>query len=119
MELAIIIYLIEFLDKIDRVALMLGIFLSACAFLVGFVSCVEDENYFSDIPKAALGYIKIAFCIIAIALILPSEKTAYKMLAAYAGTELIQMEQTKEIGGKAYKALNKVLDDYLLEEVAK
>lgn len=115
MELALIVYLIEFLDKVDGIALALGIPLVVTVLMLSIISCAEGENCFSVIPKPSWKYIKMAFGFIAIALILPSEKTAYKMLAAYAGTEVIKMEETQEIGGKAYKALNKVIDDYLGE----
>ena len=116
MELAIIIYLIGLIDSIQLFSLValaiLGVALLLLHVELGFDKDHHGVKLYKKIVKCLAPIFILAF-------MLPTEDRAYKMLAAYAGTEVIKMEEAQEIGGKAYKALNKVLDDYLLEEVAK
>lgn len=65
--------------------------------------------WFKRLPKIAGATVLVAL----VSIIIPSKDTAYTMLAAYAGSEIVQTEEMKEIGGKSFEVLNKFLDDYL------
>jgi hypothetical protein len=114
MELALIMYLVGLLDSVTAVAFIAAIVLP---FGLLFAYMAADLNNNTERFIALLIRQKKWFvCLLVfwgIAIIAPSEKTAHLMFAAYAGQEIAQMEETKEVGGKAYAALNKVLDDYL------
>jgi hypothetical protein len=115
MELAFIVYMISLMDVLNGVAATSVI---VCVFSIPVLGMFVAESGYEEFY---LKYIKpwifkyLAF--LAVVVLLPNESTANKMLIAYAGQEVIQLEETQQIGSKAYQALNKVLDDYLVEEV--
>lgn len=120
MELALIIYLIGLLDifTIVKSIMLVGMFIVVLALIIGVVMG-EIEDIKDTYGKHVKPWQK-PFLILFVALIfIPEEPTAEKMLVAYAGYEVLQMDKTKEVGSKAYEALNKVLDDYLKEESQK
>lgn len=49
--------------------------------------------------------------------LLPSKDTGEKMLAVYVGTEIADMKEVKQLGGKTYEVINKVMDDFLGEPI--
>lgn len=125
MDLVIVIYLIEVLCGITDggfsflVALFL-IFAGGGYSIVRIYLATEDVGEDEAIKlNGFLAALKtplvISLVMVMSSQLIPSKDAAYKMIAAYAGSELIQMEGTKEVGSKAYKALNKVLDEYLDE----
>lgn len=52
-------------------------------------------------------------------MVVPSKDTAYKMIAAYGVTEIMQTDKAKRLGGKSLEVLEKVMDEYLKESEAK
>ncbi len=51
--------------------------------------------------------------------VIPSKKTIYVMLGAYAAQKLSENEDVKTIGGKVYTIINSELDEYLDKELKK
>lgn len=121
MDLVWLVYLIDVLCDNKGLQILGTTFLLFGSFGFAIMVAYEFDGESLNAPlirlKALLGR-----CLVGVSLVLfvlsfiPSKSTAYKMVAAYAGQELVQMEGTKEVGTKAYKALNKVLDDYLKVE---
>ena len=114
MGLATIIYLIGLLD----VACAFKFFIPVLTFVAAFL-CAAIADFrgggFKETFRPLKKYLVPAWIVWVVLLFLPSEETAYKMMLAYAGQSVAEMEETKEVGGKAYQALNKLLDDYLAE----
>ena len=127
MDLIFVVYLIDTVIP-AIIGLKVGTFVTATTIFVALIVwwCftlddyhLDDEEKEAKIKNTIKPRFKCVFSLLSVGLILslvPSKDTAYKMMAVYAGQELIALEGTKEVGSKAYQALNKVLDDFLVEE---
>ena len=114
MDLVLIIYLI---DVVFNAVEVVGIasFCSGVACLICLFVCSVDRL---NVPRVCflakvLGPVSLAVCLLC--LFVPSPEAGYRMLTAYAAQEVAMMDEAKQVGGKAYDALNKLLDDYLEE----
>ena len=83
-------------------------------------------NLASSIENGRLMHLKINVGLVAalvvfmsLAIAIPSKQTFMLIAASEYGEQLAQTEQARETGGKAYKALQKWLDDYLKENSSK
>lgn len=116
MDLVLLIYLVDAVAPNIKVISSVGLIVSSLfgVFLLLYYA-IEGSDQWSERTTLVT---KFNCCVFAFSLalsFLPSKDTAYKMLAAYGVQELADMEETKEVGGKAYKAINKILDEYLEE----
>lgn len=115
MNLVWVIYLLGVIGHARGTALILAI-----VAILGALLCIPFTCDTTN-TTAAEAFVKVKKIFIAGSVgiiffcITPSNSTRNVIIAAYAGQEVMQMEGTKEVGGKAYKALNKVLDEYLDE----
>lgn len=131
MDLVWIVYLIEVLSpalKLHGVAFLIMGVIGAILFFISWGVAetstntkAEERELFSTFrDNIVKWYVKPLACVLIpwylVGKFIPAEDTAYKMLAAYGATELVQMEQTQELGGKAFDVVNKILDDYLVED---
>lgn len=114
MEFALIVYLISTLSSVKSF-LVLGCFFSVVATVVILIFSTED----SVKVEAYYKYAKIAFCIsilsALLAVLTPSEKTAYVMLGAYTAQKVTEQPETKLVADKVLKIVNKKLDSYIEE----
>ena len=49
--------------------------------------------------------------------VIPNEKTAYKILAVHVGAEVLQTDAATELGNKSLQVINSVLDTYIGEHI--
>lgn len=128
-NLPLIIYFIDTILTVDIVPpvkhLYLSITVVICIFLfalsIAAMSMEADKflNWCSKYLKNI--YKKVAvFCCLWIVLdgfgqLVPTKETAYKMIVAYGGIEIAKMDEVKQVSEKAFKALNKVIDEYIEE----
>ena len=130
MDLVWIIYIIEKLPGFIRGITSLGVvsfvavlamyaFVLGRAFVPSYTSQKEDDEIVAKQLKRfpSKRTYGLALCFLCVINLIPSEETAYKMLAAYGAQELIQLEETKQIGSRAYDTINKILDDFLKEGI--
>jgi len=133
MELALLVYCISVLSStkavLSLIILMLAVFISIRSI---HTSIEHDHSKFDSLPeretktsarKAAVGNIKLgAWAIIGIAILMsliPSEKTAYVMVAAYATQKVAQDPRTEVISGKVLKVIEQKLDSYIEDNGSK
>lgn len=126
MDLVWLVYLISLLDNIVPLA---GVILSftGTALIIGLIYLSEhtpsryDNNAEREWKalkyagaKRLLKKLWIAVTITCVLLVVvPSKKTAYVMVGAYAAQQLAQNDDVKTIGGKVYSIITNELDFYL------
>ena len=118
MSLPIIIYLIGIFET------LIGVFIGICGVLVvviPFSLCIysdaglDEKETRSIALRVCLGAIKALVCSVFILIILPSEDTSYKILAAY-GVEAIATSQTAQnLAPKSLELLELTIDKHLIE----
>ena len=118
MELVFLIYLIEVVLGVVRgaqAAVLIALLVFVPVALCGLLACgvLEEENLKSTMKRYVMPIYIWGAGIFFVLSFLPSTDTAYKMVAVYGATELVQMEEVQEIGGKSLEVINKVMDDYL------
>ena len=132
MDLVWLVYLISLLDNIVPLA---GVILSftGTALIIGLIYLSEQmpsrhdntaEREWKVIKyagaKKLVKKLWIAVTITCVLLIIvPSKKTAYVMVGAYAAQQLAQNEDVKTIGGKVYSIITSELDFYLEKSLPK
>jgi hypothetical protein len=132
MELALLVYVISLLQSVDG-------FFKLCIFALVLVSvCLGiylgdsgDKMYYSDsenIKRAARATsatkwvwrnLWIAIASAWVVILLPSEKTAYTMVGAYAAQKIAQDPKTEQMGSKVLIIINQKLDEYIDEGISK
>lgn len=133
MSLALIVYLI---NVIPGIAIM-SIFVSAFCLVAGLLTipwmigilddhadssseaCVQQLKKPKSLMKQLIG---CALGLLLIAVLIPSEKTMYTMLAAYGVEKVVTNEKTQQILGNGVDILNLQLEKYkneLLKEKSK
>jgi hypothetical protein len=59
------------------------------------------------------------FVVMFLSILIPSDKTAYTMVGAYAAQKIATDERTAEVGGKVLTIINQKLDSYVEEGIKK
>lgn len=122
MELALVIYLIGASAKLSSVAItalcissfaVLGVFLTSFSFLE---EIRKSEGATALVCKGlrVLGWV-CGLCL-AVVVFVPSERTAYTMLAAYGGQSLVESDDFKRVAPKSLQILEKYMDEKLAEQ---
>lgn len=129
MELMLLVYAIGLLSKLYA-AMGILILVFGVSTVILFISLtVEsptdyDRKYFKEsvelynkVKPIRVKYIKRLLLVITVAFtlmtVLPSEKTAYVMVAAYAAQKVATHPGTEEISAKVLKIINQNLDKYV------
>lgn len=113
MELALLVWLISMLGGIHALFAIIAAIFGIIAILY-FLSKIDDY----DTPvkyRWPLLYSGIAVLCIAINIALPSEKTAYIMVGAYATQQIAQDPKVQQLGAKTLKLIESKLDEYVAE----
>jgi hypothetical protein len=116
MELALIIYLVDAVDNLKHMAFAVLIFLSTAAVFAPMLLAVleiEIQPVWQKISRA------VTYSLIASVLVIvfvPSQKTAYTMLAAYGVQHVAENPQVQELAGDSLKVLNKAMKEYLADD---
>lgn len=122
MDLALLVYGISTLENLK---VFLGLIMGACAacslFLVmnsTFISREEEAKYWKWAKRCV-----VVFCVIGfLQVLLPSQKTAYTMVGAYAAQRVSENEKVQQMSGKVITIIEQKLDGYIdegLEEARK
>jgi len=120
MDLVLLIYLVDAVAPNIKVISTVGLIVPSLfgVFLLLYYAIEDVTEGSVQWSERTTLVTKFNCCVFAFSLalsFLPSKDTAYKMLAAYGVQELAEMERAKEAGSKAYKTINKILDEYLEE----
>ena len=123
MELALLVYLISLLPSIGVAALFISIFGGvALIFLWGAV--LIDDLFKSRLWPTIFTLIWAFWG--SVAVVIPSEKTAYLMVGAYATQKIAEAPKTQELGAEVLKIIELKIKHYseetqkeMLEKVAK
>jgi ABC-type protease/lipase transport system fused ATPase/permease subunit len=132
MDLVWLVYVISLLSGLHG---LLGAFIvvSVCtmiALLIYRAAECSEASYYSAAENTkrvangvwAMGHVKTAFAVFIVsaigATLLPSEKTAYMMVGAYATQKVAENEKVQSAGGKVLNIINQKLDEYIDEGVA-
>jgi hypothetical protein len=137
MDLALLVYGISLLDSLDK----LFVFLVFAASIVSGVSivytlthkfdsyeyswnCNPDgtvkqsvlENRASGVKIMKRGLITLVVLLV-IQIFIPSQKTAYTMVGAYAAQKVVENKGVQETSGKVMTIINQKLDKYIDEGI--
>lgn len=123
MELALLVYLISLLPSIGVAAVFISIFGGAAlVFLWG--ALLLDDLFKSRLWPTVFTLIWVFWAFVA--MLIPSEKTAYLMVGAYATQKIAEAPKTQELGAEVLKIIELKIKHYseeaqkeMLEKVAK
>ena len=123
MELALLVYLVSLLPSIGAAAIFISIFGGvALIFLWG---AVLIDDLFKSRLWPTIFTLMWAFWAF-VAMFIPSEKTAYLMVGAYATQKIAEAPKTQELGAEVLKIIELKIKHYseetqkeMLEKVAK
>lgn len=105
MELALLVYLLGLLAPLSGVLFATTLLLGIVVIMSGLYKLVEDSDY-----KISKTLIAVFILSGTISVAIPSEKTAYLMVGAYATQKVAETPEAKEIGIKVLKIVNEKLD---------
>lgn len=120
MSLAILVYLIALLDNISiAIAPILAISLMTLI-ISSIVYCATNGNSYEVLTTLeAKKWAKRAFIVLclsnSIKILLPSEKTAYVMVGAYAAQKIAEDPKVQQLSGKVLTIVEQKLDSYIAE----
>lgn len=142
MSLILVIYLLSLLDPINALVSFIAI-ISTLTSIITMLWFMEDYEYswnkdadgnFKPHVQKLLNFRKqvikiapvVALSLWFITILIPSQKTAYMMMGAYVGEEIIKSKtadavanSTTEILGKVNKIINQKLDEYIEQDDTK
>lgn len=118
MELAFLVYLISFIGNFKTLLLAIAAISSVVCLvsvLIWMITWGENLGTSGMFKRSA----KISVIILMIACLVnvfvPTEKTSYLMVAAYATQKVSEKPETKEVADKVLKIINGKLDGYIKE----
>lgn len=123
MELALLVYLISLLPSIGAAAMLIS-FLGGFALILLWGAVLIDD-FFKSRLWLTIFTLMWAFWAF-VAMFIPSEKTAYLMVGAYATQKIAEAPKTQELGAEVLKIIELKIKYYseeaqkeMLEKVAK
>lgn len=123
MELALLVYLISLLPSISAAAVFISIF-GGVALTVLWGVVLTDDLFKSRLWLTIFTLIWVFWAFVA--MLIPSEKTAYLMVGAYATQKIAEAPKTQELGAEVLKIIELKIKHYseeaqkeMLEKVAK
>lgn len=132
MDLALLVYAISLLSPIGAVATAITVVscLAIIALMMYRAADCSQEDYYNaernekqkDKAEWAMGRVGVAFRFLVPAVIvlilLPTPKTAYIMVGAYAAQKVVENKSVQDTGGKVLTLINQKLDHYIDEGIA-
>lgn len=114
MELAFLVYAISLLKNISTTLFILGIMMLVMAFFFSMAYAESSDRNPSTWKWAKIWFFTaiVFFCTSAF---IPSQKTAYMMVGAYAAQKVAENPKTIELSGKVIKIIEANLDKYVDE----
>lgn len=105
MELALLVYAIGLLGNFNG-------FLAFC--LGGSISAIFIWLLSDNVEKIKF-WATVSFCLGLILVIVPSEKTAYTMIGAYAAQKVSKDENVQKLSGKVLTIIEQKMNEYIEE----
>lgn len=114
MELALLVWIISILKPVAMLLVISGALLTVVfvVMMAAYVEGVKLKTRWYWITGTA------AFVVLAVSAIIPSERTAYLMVGAYAAQKIAEDPKVQQISGKVLKAIELKIDGYI-EEASK
>lgn len=148
MELAFLVYAISLLTGLATITILVAIVCALAAAVLFLNSQFSQDEYTSNLEASDVAtyeetknryknkadrikakmdrfyanfkrFSAVAIVALVIAVLLPSEKTAWIMVGAYATQKVVTSPGMQETGDKVVKIINNKLDEYLVEGVKK
>ena len=114
MELVWLVYGISLLSSLNAVSFFIAFFGTVAAVSLWIITIVDDAK----VHRGFLWFITILPVFSAISMVLlPSEKTAYTMVAAYATQKVVERPETQEAVKDVLTIINSKVKQYALESV--
>lgn len=121
LELMFILYLIELLSTIDKVAygfifflIVLGVLSQLATMVAQDIWAIEMQDTFNKFIKSNIKrYILVLSILLSIVVLIPSERTMYIMAGLYTGDKVLDTVSQPETFQKAEQLLNQKLDKML------
>lgn len=118
MDLALLVYAISLLANL-KIFLLLSIIACVSIAFVWVMSYVDSDRREQHRWAMAKRFAAIAVAIELLNILVPSERTAYTMVGAYATQKVAEDPRVQETGEKVLKIINKRLDEILAEDAHK
>lgn len=121
LDLMFILYLIELLSTIDKVAygfifslIVLGVLSQLATMVAQDIWAIEMQDTFNKFIKSNIKrYILVLSILLSIVVLIPSERTMYIMAGLYTGDKVLDTVSQPETFQKAEQLLNQKLDKML------
>lgn len=113
MELVWLVYVISLIKPVAEVVVLLTIFSGAIAAFLWIAHYVDDYR----IGVNTWLFTSMFVLSLSVAVLLPSEKTAYTMVAAYATQKVAEAPETRELASDVLIIINSKVKQYALESV--
>lgn len=127
MSLALLVYGIAVMSNVIGLLIAIQV-LSVIVIFASFVSydvgnsgrpLPDRDKRWADLKKQVTRWITVIISCACVIAVIPSEKTAYIMVAAYATQQIAESPATAEISGKVITIINQQLDSYITQGVKK
>ena len=120
-ELMSLLYVIELLSTIDKVArgfifflIILGVISPLSTMIVQDIRGIEMQDTFNKFIRPNIKrYILVLSILLSTVILIPSERTMYIMAGLYTGDKVLDTVSQSETFQKAEQLLNKKLDEML------
>ena len=120
-DLMVLLYLIELLSTIDKVAygfifsvLVLGVLSQLATMVAQDIRGIEMQDTFNKFIKPNIKrYILVLSILLSTVILIPSERTMYIMAGLYTGGKVLDTVSQSETFQKAEQLLNQKLDEML------
>ena len=131
MDLALLVYAISLLTPIGTVAMFIAIIscIAICGLMLYRVTECTQESWRGEreVQKRAekgvwvMGRVwftmKVLIPTVIVLILLPTPKTAYIMVGAYAAQKIVENKSVQDTGGKVLTLINQKLDHYIEEGI--
>jgi hypothetical protein len=111
MSLALLVYAISTLTKLSVLLSLFTFFLLIVTAIVTIFAA--DRNDTTKMWKWAL---PTAIAMLTVVTLIPSEKTAYTMVGAYAAQKVAEDPKVQQLSGKVLQLIENKLDSYIIEQ---
>lgn len=111
MELALLVWVISMLNGFGGIALVGTITFAALTFIIAVTFVDVGTKYYNNLKWSIPGLIICMLVVVAI----PSEKTAYTMVGAYAAQKVAEDPKVRDMSGKVLALIEQKLDNYIDE----
>ena len=114
MELALLVYAVSLLETLNPLALFFSIAGGLLLFFYILTKHIDEGN-----PPYYRTVAGITLVSMALAIFLPTTKTAYLMIGAYAGQKVVESPEVQELSGDILKIIKAKVKEYAEEKPKK